>query len=102
VEDMDVFLKGMWFLDIPVLYLKPWLPMFDTKDDFYGSTPLWVKLPNIPMEFWFEPVVRDIGDILVNIILVDGNFLTSDRLTMVIFLMEIDINKIIFESMDLV
>jgi hypothetical protein len=57
-------MKGMWFLDNSMLSLKPWLPLFDPKDEFSGSTPVWVKLPNIPMDFWSEPVVRAIGDVL--------------------------------------
>ena len=43
-EDVNVILKGSWFLDNALLSLKPWAPLFDHKNDFSGSTLLLGKI----------------------------------------------------------
>jgi hypothetical protein len=58
-------MKGMWFLDNSMLSLKRWSPRFDPKDEFFGSTLVWVELPIIPMDFLSDLVVRDIEYFLV-------------------------------------
>ena len=56
----------------------------------------------MPMDFWSESVVRAIGDVLRNTIMVDDNILTSETCTTVRVLVEINVRKGLFESMGLV
>ena len=45
-------LDGSWRLDGDGLSLKHWTPLFDPQTERYDVVPTWVKLPNLPFEFW--------------------------------------------------
>ena len=41
------------------------MPLFDPRVERYDSLPIWVKMPNLPFEFWsldfFKLVVNTLG-----------------------------------------
>jgi len=45
----------------PVLF-KRWLPLFDPNKEKLGAGPLWVRLLELPLQFWLEDVFRGVGD----------------------------------------
>jgi hypothetical protein len=53
-EDVVSVLKEVWFMDRSYLSIKPWHPLFDAKNEPMEGTPVWIKLPGLPMEFWIE------------------------------------------------
>jgi hypothetical protein len=68
----------------------------------WESTPMWVKLPNLPMEYCTEPTIWEIGNILGKTILVDEKFVTLSFHSIVSVLVDIILSKGLFESLDLV
>jgi len=73
--------------------------LFDHKNDFSGSTLVWVKFPNLLMEFWSKMMVHAIGYLLGKTILVNEFFLTYVSHFVVRVLVEIDVSKCLFESL---
>ena len=51
-EDAACILVGVWKWNCSGLLLKRWTPLFDSRTERYDSMPIWVKLPNLPFEFW--------------------------------------------------
>jgi hypothetical protein len=50
-ENARRVLARFWLLDNGFLRLKPWHPLFDIRVAVDSSSPTWVNLPNIPLEF---------------------------------------------------
>ena len=55
------------------LFLTPWFPDFDPATVVITRTPVWIRLPNLPVHLWHVRVYRVIGDTL-------GTFLMGDYL----------------------
>jgi hypothetical protein len=51
-----------------------WTPCFNPMTVFLSSAPVWVRLLNLPLHFWGETSLRDIGSAL-------GNFHFSSKET---------------------
>jgi hypothetical protein len=39
-------------------------PVFDAKEEVLTNFPTWVKLLNLPLEFWTNEGLRAIGEVL--------------------------------------
>ena len=74
---MDIILKGFWKWDNSGLFLKRWTPLFDPCIERYDSIPIWVKLPNLPFEFWSVEFFRMLGNTLGTFLEVDVSFLET-------------------------
>jgi hypothetical protein len=59
-------------------------------------------MSNLLMEYWFEPTLRAIGNLLGKMMSVDDSFLWLDSRTVVKVLVKIDVSKDLYESLDLV
>ena len=57
--------------------LKRWTPLFDPRIERYDSMPIWVKLPNLPFEYWSLDFFKLIGNTLGTFLEVDLSFLES-------------------------
>jgi len=52
-HDRDLILKiGPWFWVKSSLCMKPRTPSFDPVTDSLSTTPVWVRLPNLPLHLW--------------------------------------------------
>ena len=51
--------------------LKKWHPLFDASRERVDVVPTWVRLPSLPLSFWFEEYFEHIGNLL-------GSFLEAD------------------------
>ena len=59
------------------LFLKRWMPLFDPRIKRYDSIPIWVKLPNLPFEFWSVEFFRMLGNTLGTFLEADVSFLET-------------------------
>ncbi|XP_059071429.1 uncharacterized protein LOC131866352 [Cryptomeria japonica] len=53
-------------------YIKDWTPNFDPRQATIEEIPVWIRLYNLPHEYWKEEVFKVIGDEL-------GRFIKSDE-----------------------
>ncbi|KAH9303743.1 hypothetical protein KI387_008147, partial [Taxus chinensis] len=51
------------------LFLTPWFPYFDLNTYSVAKTPIWVRLPNLPLHLWYA--LEDIENAL-------GKFIKED------------------------
>jgi hypothetical protein len=71
-------LNSSWFTRNPKNYwdrnlicTNPWHPLFNAQGEALSSMPMWINLPNLPLEFWSDSGFRAIGDVLGNFIALD-------------------------------
>ena len=57
------------------MLLRRWTPLFDPCIERYDSMPIWVKLLNLPFEYWFMDFFKLIGNTLGTCLEVDLSFL---------------------------
>ena len=66
--DSASILSGSWRWEGSGLLLKRWSPLFDPRTERYDTLPIWVKLLNLPFEFWsldfFKLVANSLGTFL--------------------------------------
>jgi hypothetical protein len=62
--DADIILVGQWYWDHHLFFSKSWHPLFDVKEECIFSFPIWIKLPNLGLEFWLEEGFKSNGDVL--------------------------------------
>ena len=53
-----------WALDHSPFLLKPWNPMFDVSRERVDVVLIWVCLLGIPLHYWIENHLRNIGNLL--------------------------------------
>ena len=52
-EDMNMVLcGGPWSFGKCSLTIKKWEPNMDLSYSFFLTTPIWARLPSLPLEFW--------------------------------------------------
>ncbi|RID58207.1 hypothetical protein BRARA_F01517 [Brassica rapa] len=68
---MSVLRRGPWAFNERMLVMQRWIP--GMEDTMLNSIPLWVQIRGIPLEFLMEPVIRNIGDRMGEVITVDFN-----------------------------
>ena len=73
-EDRDSILSMPWFIGSRGLYLEKWKPGFDPSKKQLMQAPLWVTLPNLPLDLWHHKVFEGIGNSF-------GKFVTADDVT---------------------
>jgi len=116
-----VFLKGGWFafnfksedhskwvltrnwaLCSAPLLLKPWHPLFDAGCERVDSVPLWVRLPGLPLQYWKEYHLREIGNLLGTFLEADLSFLETQQRQFARILVNVNIRDGLAEDMQLV
>ncbi|GLJ53822.1 hypothetical protein SUGI_1148890 [Cryptomeria japonica] len=50
-----------WFIKSHVVYIQPWTPHFDPTRLVVYSEPVWIRLYNLPIEYWSEDLWEKIG-----------------------------------------
>ena len=53
------------------------MPLFDPRLKRYDQVPIWVKLPNLPFEFWYVDFFKLVGNTLGTHLETDLSFLKS-------------------------
>ncbi|GLJ16004.1 hypothetical protein SUGI_0265060 [Cryptomeria japonica] len=50
-----------WFVNTHVVYIQSWTPHFDPTPLVVYSEPVWIRLYNLPIEYWSEDLWEKIG-----------------------------------------
>ncbi|KAK4737685.1 hypothetical protein R3W88_001382 [Solanum pinnatisectum] len=91
-----VLCSGPHYLMRRPVIMKPWVPEFNFKEEILTTIPLWVKLPNLPLNCWNEVVLSKIGSILGKPLYADECTSQVNRISFARILVEVDI-KVWFE-----
>ncbi|GLJ21909.1 hypothetical protein SUGI_0409690 [Cryptomeria japonica] len=89
-----IFCKSFWSWEAKhTLLLKPWYPTFKLGIESFDQIPIWVRLPNLPLQFWFESCFKVVGDSLGKILGADKGSLDYFHTAYAHILVEMDSSK---------
>ena len=68
-EDLaSILSEGKWAMGHSSLVLQKWSSGMSLNDSFFAQAPMWVRLPELPLEYWNEDVfggiARTFGELL--------------------------------------
>jgi hypothetical protein len=46
------------------MYLNKWTPEFSPENGIPSAVPIWVRLPFLPLHYWNNETIRNIGNTL--------------------------------------
>ncbi|GLJ50085.1 hypothetical protein SUGI_1065280 [Cryptomeria japonica] len=75
-----LYLKN-WFLNNHPVYMQPWSPNFDPTSLTVYDKPLWIRLYNLPIEYWSETSLEKIGRTLGTLLEIDEDIIEGDLYT---------------------
>lgn len=61
-EKDNILVGGPWFLLGHLLWVQPWSPRFQPSASQIRQFPIWIHLPELPMEFFRREVLQKIGN----------------------------------------
>ncbi|GLJ23370.1 hypothetical protein SUGI_0442190 [Cryptomeria japonica] len=70
--------KNNWFIEEHPLYLQPWFPNFNPLPLAVYDKPVWIRMYNLPMEYWGENCLEKIGRSLGTLLEIDKELLEKD------------------------
>ncbi|GLJ23165.1 hypothetical protein SUGI_0437410 [Cryptomeria japonica] len=84
--------SGHWsWEDKHVLMLKPWHQTFNPESESFDRTPPWIRLPNLPMQYWFDAGFEAIENSLGTFLMVDEDSLNLLHTTFTRLLVVVDV-----------
>ncbi|XVF12133.1 hypothetical protein REPUB_Repub08aG0088200 [Reevesia pubescens] len=79
-EDYNYVIKeGPWFIAGQFLTLRKWEPNFRASEASFTSVAVWVRLPELPVEYFDLEILRKIGQSLGVLLRADGHTLAGER-----------------------
>lgn len=93
-EDRDKILySGPYHLMRRPVIMKPWTQEFNFKEEILTTIPLWIKLPNLPLNCWNARVLSKIGSKLGQPLYVDECTTQASSISFARILVKMDITK---------
>ena len=80
VDDYDKVLKGgPWFIGGHFLAIRPWEPYFKASEAKLNSVVVWIRFPELPIEFYDRAVLKDIGSANGPVLRIDSYTASGSR-----------------------
>ena len=84
---------GPWFIGEHFLSLRPWVPNFRASEASVSSVAVWVRLPELPVEYYHKDSLFRIRSGLGSVLCVDFNIAAGTRGRFARLCIQIDIDK---------
>lgn len=98
-DDYDKVLRGgPWFIEGHFLAIKPWEPYFKASEAKLTSVTVWVRLPELPVEFFDTSVLKEIGSVIGPVLRIDSYIASETRGGYVRLFVQIDLEKLLINS----
>ena len=79
-EDVDSILKGgPWFIGQHFLAIRQWEPEFQASSATLSSVAMWIRLPELPIEFYEHNALLKIGRAIGPVLRIDANTANGAR-----------------------
>lgn len=62
IDFMSELERGPWFVGEHYLFVRKWEPEFQAANANVSSLAAWVRLPELPIEFFHSEILRSIGN----------------------------------------
>ncbi|XP_050277862.1 uncharacterized protein LOC126719336 [Quercus robur] len=80
IDDYDhVLREGPWFIGEHFLAIMPWEPYFKASKAKLSSVAIWVRLPELPIEFYDASVLKEIGSVIGPVLRIDSYTASETR-----------------------
>lgn len=87
---IDLVLEKFWHIESAPVLLKRWSPLFNPEREQIGAGPLWVRLPGLPLQYWSEEALQQIGNALGTYLDHDRSYIESRQRTLAYVLVHLD------------
>ena len=102
-DDYDKVLRGgPWFVGEHFLAIKQWEPYFKASEAKLSSIAMWVRLPELPIEFYDAAVLREIGSTIGPILRIDSYTASESRVSYARLCVQVDLEKLLITSIRVV
>uniref|UniRef100_A0A2N9FPJ3 CCHC-type domain-containing protein n=1 Tax=Fagus sylvatica TaxID=28930 RepID=A0A2N9FPJ3_FAGSY len=88
-----VLKAGPWFVGDYFLSLRPWVPDFRASEAAVSSVAIWVRLPELPIEYYQKDSLMHIGKGLGPVLRVDYNTAAGTRGRFARICVQLDVDK---------
>ena len=79
-EDVDsILLGGPWFIGQHFLAIRQWEPEFKASIATLSSVAVWVRLPELPIEFYEPNALLKIGRAIGSVLRIDSHTASGER-----------------------
>ena len=93
-SDYDKVLRGdPWFIGEHFLAIKPWEPYFKASEATFSVVVVWIRFPELPIEFYDSSVLREIGGAIRPILRIDSYTAMGTRASYAHFCVQVDLTK---------
>ena len=93
-EDYENILrKGPWFVGEHFLSIRPWEPNFRPATANVSSVAVWIRLNELPIEYYNVKALHQIGKSIGNVLRIDTHTATETKGKFAILCVQIDVNK---------
>jgi hypothetical protein len=92
-ECQRVLEQGPWFWGRSGLSMQRWFPDFNPLTMTAMTTPVWVRLPNLPLHFYSPSFLPTLGNALGRFIKIDTDRITKGFITFARICVEIDLSQ---------
>jgi hypothetical protein len=92
-ECQRILEQGPWFWGRSGLSMQRWFPEFNPLTMTAMTTPVWVRLPNLPLHFYSASFLPTLGNALGRFIKIDTDRITKGFITFARICVEIDLSQ---------
>ncbi|XP_065632808.1 uncharacterized protein LOC112027336 [Quercus suber] len=93
-DDFDKVLKGgPWFIGGHFLAIRPWEPYFKAAEAKLTSVAVWVKFPELPIEFYDRSILKEIGSAIGLVLRIDAYTTSGLRGNYARLYVQVDLEK---------
>ncbi|KAL0002748.1 hypothetical protein SO802_016529 [Lithocarpus litseifolius] len=94
MEDYDLVLdKGPWFIGEHFLSIRPWVPNFRPCSVDVSSIAVWVRLNELPIEYYQVEALKEIGSTIGKVLRIDTHTALEARGRYARICVQIDVEK---------
>ena len=92
--DYDKVLRGgPWFVREHFLAIKPWEPYFKVSEASFSFVAIWVRFPELPIEFYDSSILHEIGSAIGPVLRIDSYTASGSRGSYTRMCIQIDLSK---------
>ena len=78
--DLDeVLKKGPWFVGQQFLAIRQWEPKFKASKATCSSIAVWIRLPELPIEFYYPIMLKNVGSTIGPMLRIDSHTFNGAR-----------------------
>lgn len=90
---IHTLLGGPWVVRGTYLTVQPWMPSFSPRKFIITLLAIWVRLLGLPVHLYHKSSIRDIDNLIGNVLRIDYNTPLGGRGQFARMAVEIDVTK---------